>query len=163
MTTHTTEESKIKKNEAIFLSLLALGAVVSVCLAIIPSTRHNIKQMFISQDRKIIAKVDGSLAPGETIFTVLKIKEGSKLSIELYAPDEEGNLSLLNKTPLFDSRDGFLDVKESATNLAIMDVDKDGTNEIVAPTYDDQMIPRLNIFKFNPDTRALDRVAAPEE
>lgn len=161
--TNNTDEPRIKKNEAIFLSILALIAVVAVCLAIIPQTRQSIKKIFISQNRKIIAKVDGLLLNSNKNFTVFKIKEGNQLSIELYAPDEEGNLTLLNKTPLYESRDGYLDVKNTATNLAIMDVDKDGINEILAPTYDDQMVPRLNIFKYNADSNSLDRVAAPED
>ena len=162
MTTHT-DEPRIKKNEAFFLIALTLVAILLVCLAIIPQTRQNIKKLFISQDRKIIAKVDGHLLNTDKAFTVLKIKEGSKLTVELYSPDEEGNLTLLNRTPLYDSRDGYLHVRDSATNLAIMDVDKDGVNEVIAPTYDDQMVPRLNIFKYNSDSNSLDRVAAPED
>ncbi|HEY1078908.1 MAG TPA: hypothetical protein VGE46_02390 [Bdellovibrio sp.] len=69
----------------------------------------------------------------------------------------------MSKIPLFDARDGHVLMQGNATNLAITDVDKDGQLEIVVPTYDDQSVPRLNIFRYNPLNKAFDRATAPAD
>ena len=90
------------------------------------------------------------------------IKNKNSLSIEVYDQDAE-EMTLIAKIPLNETRDAYFSAKGNATNLALTDVDSDGALEIVAPTYDDQMIPRLNIFKYNPETKSFDRVTAPPQ
>lgn len=144
------------------MGLLALVAMTLVTVAVVPSLRTKIKDVFLSGDREIIAKVSGSLSPSGPRVTVLKIKSKNALSLEVYNQEATGELSLITKLPLFENRDGYFLLQGNATNLAITDVDKDGLLEIVAPTYDDQMIPRLNIFKYNPVNKSFDRMTAPE-
>ena len=50
------------------------------------------------------------------------------------------------------------DLKGNTTNLAIMDVDHDGVLELLAPAYDDNLIPRLNIYKYSPQDRSFTRM-----
>lgn len=158
----TTSESTFKKTELAIMGILGLFAMALITIAVIPNLRSKIKDTLISENREIIAKASGNLDALGPKVTVLKIKNKNSLSLEVYSTDESGAQILLAKIPLFEVRDGYFMLQGNATNLAITDVDKDGNLEIVAPTYDEQMVPRLNIFKYNPSTRGFDRMSAPE-
>lgn len=154
-------ESPFSKKEIIGLALLAFLAMSVTVVAVIPSLRSQVKELFSSQNRTILAKVNGNIGPLGPKVTALKIRSGDDLSLEIYDDTQDG-LALISKINLSEKRDGYITVQGNATNLALIDVDHDGLLEIVAPTYDDQMVPRLNIFKYNPATKTFDRVNAPE-
>lgn len=156
----TPSESTFKKTELTLMAVLAIVAMAVITAAVIPSLRMKVKNSLISADRNIVAKVSGNLTAEGTQVTILKIKSKDSISLEVYADSLEGQ-TLMTKIPLAESRDGYFLLQGNATNLAITDVDDDGNQEIVAPTYDDQMIPRLNIFRYNSATKSLDRVNAP--
>lgn len=145
------------------MGLLTLVAMALVTVVVVPSLRNKIKDTFVSSERNVIAKVSGSLTAQGPRITVLKIKSKGGLSLEVYSVDDVNEMHLLSRLPLFETRDGYFLLQGNATNLALTDVDKDGSLEIVAPTYDEQMVPRLNIFKYNPDTKSFDRVSAPDD
>lgn len=145
------------------MGLLTLVAMALVTVVVVPSLRNKIKETFLRSERDVIAKVSGSLTPEGPRVTILKIKSKGNLSLEVYSIDNANEMHLLSRLPLFETRDGYFLVQGNATNLALTDVDKDGNLEIVAPTYDDQMVPRLNIFKYNPNTKSFDRVSAPDD
>lgn len=153
-------ESTFKKSELTFMAILAIIAMAMISIAVIPSIRINIKNFFTFSGRSVIAKVSGSLGAEGPPVTVLKIQNKGILGLEIFTDTPEGQV-LMTRVPLADARDGYFLHQGNATNLAITDIDKDGNVEIVAPTYDDQMIPRLNIFRYNPLTKSVDRVNAP--
>ena len=157
----TTADSTFKKKEVLFIGILAVVAMALTTIAVVPSLRSKVKDAFAKEDRVILAKVSGRMTPEGPEMSVLKIKSNDKLSVEVYEVSASGNV-LLSQLSLFESRDGFVSLKGSATNLALADLDKDGIQEIVAPTYDDQMVPRLNIFKFNDQTKSFDRAQSQE-
>ncbi len=145
------------------MAILAVIAMMLTTVAIVPAFRNGIKDLFLSDERVILAKLIGDISPEGPRVTVLKIKDRELLSVEIYTAIEgEGNV-LLSRIPLFESRDGYFILGGNATNLALTDIDKDGLMEIVAPTYNDQMVPRLNIFKYNRASKGFDRVNAPGE
>ncbi|ASD65259.1 hypothetical protein [Bdellovibrio bacteriovorus] len=157
----TTSDTTFKNKEIILMGALALIAMALTVVAVVPSLRGKVKDAFLSSERKIVAKVDGTLGPDGPKVVVLKIQSRNSLNLEVYDAAAEG-LTLMARLPLYETRDGFVLVQGNATNLALTDVDKDGTFEIVAPTYDEQMVPRLNIFRYNPHTKSFDRATAPE-
>ena len=154
-------DSAFKKTEILLMAALAIVAMTLVAVAVMPNLRAKAKEMFLNSGRDVLAKVSGKIGPEGPMITVLKIKNQTNLSLEVYTHDDEGALTLFAKIPLFEARDGHFLLQGNATNLALTDVDKDGTLEIVAPTYDEQMVPRLNIFKYNLDSNSFDRMTAP--
>ncbi len=152
-----------QRNEVIFLGFLALVAIALVIVALIPSLRSQIKELLIPEQRLILAKVSGTIAPGADEFTILKIQKKDQIFVEIYQKNEDGHLILLTNLPLEDRRDGHFLVQGNALNLALVDVDQDGTQEVVAPTYNDQLVPRLNVYRYNPATKSFDRATAPSD
>lgn len=156
-------ESTFKKWELGLMACLGIIAMALITVAVVPSLRNSVKNAFLSANRDILAKVSGRLSADGPQITVLKIKSKNTIFIEIYSQEESGELVLMSKIPLFDARDGHVLMQGNATNLAITDVDKDGQLEIVVPTYDDQSVPRLNIFRYNPLNKAFDRATAPAD
>ncbi|MNL03334.1 hypothetical protein D3C87_1238670 [compost metagenome] len=157
------QESAFHKKEIVLMSVLAVLAMALLTVAIIPSLRNSVKEIFSSSERIILAKVSGNITAEGPKVTVLKIRSKDTLALEVYSDDPGQENTLIAKIPLFETKDAFFVVNGNATNLALTDVDKDETMEIVAPTYNEQMVPRLNIFKYNRASKSFDRVNAPEE
>lgn len=157
-------DSTFTKKEILLMVALAIVAMIVTTVAVIPNLRNSVKELFSSDSRTVIAKVSGSLTPEGPNVTVLKIHSKSFLELEVYKTDADGGgMAMIAKIPLSESRDGYFSLKGNSTNLALTDYDGDGTLEIVAPTFDDQMVPRLNIFKYNSATHGFDKMSSPEE
>lgn len=160
MTTKT--DSAFTKQEISLLIALAFVAMSLTTIAVVPSLRSKVKDSLSLQEREILAKVSGKISGAGPRVTVLKIRDKNSLTLEVYDMDGTDGMTLMTKIPLAESRDGYMSLQGNATNLALTDVDSDGAMEIVAPSYDDQMVPRLNVFKYNTSTKNFDRVSAPE-
>lgn len=158
----TNGDPKLKNSELLLMTTLAILAMALITIAVVPQLRLMVKNKLFGFNREIIAKVEGDITPTGPHVTVLKIKTHSSLFLEIFTPNEDKELTLLTKIPLYETRDGHFFIKGNATNLALTDVDNDGQLDIVAPTYDEQMVPRLNIFRYNKETQSFDRVTAPE-
>lgn len=159
----TNSDSSFQKKEVILILCLALVAMTLITIAVIPQWRTSVKDLLITDSREVIAKLNGSLSAQGPNVTILKIKNNTGISLEVYFLNQDEGMVLMAKLPLYETRDGYFLLQGNATNLALTDVDKDGNPEIVAPTYDEQMVPRLNIFKFNPGTKSFDRMTAPKD
>lgn len=157
------QESTFRKKEIVLMSILAVLAMVLLTVAIIPSFRTSVKEIFSSSERSILAKVSGNITAEGPRVTVLKIRSKDTLTLEVYSDDPGQENTLIAKIPLFETKDAYFVVNGNATNLALSDVDNDELMEIVAPTYNEQMVPRLNIFKYNRASKSFDRVNAPSE
>lgn len=78
--------------------------------------------------------------------------------VEVLSSDESGSRSVIDRIKIPGEYDGFFDFYGQASQLAIMDVDEDGQLELVAPTFDKQLIAHLNVFKFNPTSRQFEPI-----
>lgn len=157
-------ESPFSKNEKLLIGLLAALMMLLTTVAVVPSLRSKAKALLQNENRNILAKVSGQVNSESPRFTILKISAPEGLSLEIYTLDETTTkMSLSAKIRLDEKRDAFFSFQGNATNLAFTDVDGDGNLEIVAPAYDDQMVARLNIFKYNPDLKAFERMNSPAD
>jgi len=147
--------------ESLFIGGLLLVALVVTAIAITPNWRQAARDLVSPEQRVILAKVTGDLTGQGPHVIVLKIKLRDSLVLEIYDAEKSDENALMARIVLPEKRDGYFQLKGNATNLGLADVDNDGTMEIVAPAFDDQMIARLNIYKFNPATRSFDRMNAP--
>lgn len=157
-------ESSFSRRERLLILALTLIAMAVTTVAVVPSLRARAKTLFFSSQREILAKVSGSISATGPRVTVLKVRDAGGLSVEIYSsePDPQ-NPHLVNRFELGEKRDAFFSFRGNATNLALTDVDGDGSLEVVAPAYDDQMVARLNIFKFNPAIRSFERMQSPPD
>jgi len=147
--------------ESLLIGGLLLVALIVTAVAITPSWRQAVRDLVSPEQRVILAKVTGDLTGQGLQVMVLKIQVRDSLILEIYSVENSEENAMMAKIVLPEKRDAYFQLKGNATNLGLADVDNDGTLEIIAPTFDDQMIARLNIYKFNSATRSFDRLNAP--
>lgn len=147
--------------ESLLIGGLLLLALLVTAVAITPSWRQGVRDLFLPEQRLILAKVSGDLTGHGLHVTVLKIQMRDTLVLEVYNVEKPEESTLMARIVLPEKRDAYFQLKGNATNLGLADVDNDGTLEIIAPAFDDQMIARLNIYKYNPATHGFDRLNAP--
>lgn len=146
---------------------LIVGASVLVALLLAfvvsrPGAQDWVKEHLLSPRRTILSKVEGELTSKGDFVTVLKVKTQDNIAIEVHF-SEGGDLQEIKRIILSERRDGHMTLQGQSTNLALLDIDGDGNQEILAPTFDENLVPRLNIFKFNPTTRGFERVQSSDK
>lgn len=146
----STENSALKKDRSLMPMTLFLGliALILAVLSSLPKFRN--VMMSQVQERKILSKANTTFNGID--YVIFKIRTESGVDIEVYEKDPQTfHQKLKQSFNLNDDKDAFLSTKDRALNLAITDVDKNGTPDIVAPTVDRNGNSRLNIFKFDSD------------
>lgn len=157
----TTEVEAQKKNTFLIAmtTLICLSASL-MTLTLYTPTREKILDLTGAYDRKVIGKIDGNITQNGPHITVVKIKTRQEISIEIFEKkSEQDSYQLKRKIDLPDIQDAYFNLYGEATNLALTDVDSDGVQEIIAPTLDQDLSPRLNVIKYDPTTGSFDRAA----
>jgi hypothetical protein len=150
-----------QKKSILLLFLLAIVALAVTTVALVPSLRQPVRDFFTPEQRTILAKVSGDITGHGLKVTILKIQRRDSLMLEVYNEEHADERTLMARIILPERRDAYFQLRGNATNLGLSDVDNDGTLEIMAPAFDEQMIARLNIYKFNAATRSFDRMNNP--
>ena len=135
----------VLKKFSISLLVFCIGLTAVVA---IPQFRDAIRKQFISETRKVLAKATSNINADEQEYLILKVKHKSLIQLEIFLKSEN-NLKFLQKFTLQGTFDGFFTFAGEATNLAITNLDYDPQLEILVPTFDDDFVAHLQIFKFN--------------
>jgi hypothetical protein len=139
-------------------ALMLLFAMTLVA-AIHPEARTGIRDSILTDYRVLVSSAKADLSgKGESEYTIAKIKTRNSLFLEIYQNEKDGKTTLVQKIEMPDARDGYFNFNGSATNLALADVDQDGALEILAPSFDRDLVGRLNIFRFNADAGYVEKV-----
>jgi hypothetical protein len=153
-------------------SLLALLAIVGFVAVVHPDVRTSVRSSLRSDFRTVVSTAKGDLSGTGVMFTVAKIKTRDNIYLEIFETVIEQTLDgeadsassgseaprLVERIEITDARDAFFSFNGQATNLAIDDVNGDGRPEILVPTFDRNLVGRLNVFEYNNDTREFNRV-----
>lgn len=142
--------------------ILTIAFIASNFLYFTNSWTKSLRTFFAPPDRIILSTVTGKVVT-DTISKIVKIQTPQGLVIELYGELKDGLTPLLAKVEIPNSHDAYIQFLGRATNLALKDLDSDQLFEIIAPSYDSGLTPHLNIFKYNPDAKALVPYIAPAE
>lgn len=157
----TSSLSTMQKTRLFFVSLSAL-ITTALCLAVLtflPQSRELIRSLIISNSRVILAKADADLTGQGQKVSIIKVQTADSLALEVFETDSQGQkLQFVKRLVLPERKDAYFNFRGNAANLVVTDVDGDGALEIVAPTFDDNLIPRLNVYKFDPETRGFFRL-----
>lgn len=149
-----------KKNDNLLIIISLVLSFGFCLLATYPQFRGWFRDLFLTSNRVILAKADGHLTKDMPV-TVVKVKTADTLSLEIYTrnPDSDA-LTFLKRVLLKEKRDAHFTFRDNATNLVLTDLDEDGNLEILAPTFDENLIPRLNVYRYNPDTHSFSKMGA---
>ncbi len=130
------------------LSVLLLTAAVLLAAALTPSLRIKAQYYLLNRGREVLATAEGDLLNNGSSVKVIKYSSLEGIFVEILK-NEAGNYELIERILLPDRHDGLFNFQGHVTRLAITDVDQDGTQELLAPTFDQQLVPHLNVFRYN--------------
>jgi hypothetical protein len=142
------------------ITQLSLGLVATAAFfaAVIPDVRASVRGTVMKDFRTVVSTATGDLGGDGNMFTVAKIKTRNNIYLEIFSSITDGAPQLVERIELADSRDAFFNFDGQATNLAIEDVNGDGRKEILAPTFDKNLVGRLNVFEYNSSTGGFNKV-----
>lgn len=141
-------------------AIAAIGLVLVVA-CIYPPSRHWLQNFLAPESgREVLATAEGDLLNTGKIVKVIKYRGPEGIFVEIVDNDPE-HTDLIAKIVIPDKRDGLFNLHGRVTRLAIADFDNDGANELLVPTFDDQLVPHLNIYRYNPQSRQFDSVKPP--
>lgn len=138
----------------LFITVFALAFVAAVH----PTARSEIRGAVLKDYRTLISSTHADLVGDGSSYTVAKIETRDSLLLEIYRTQADGSDKLVEKIELADSRDGFFNFEDRATNLAVDDIDNDGRPEILVPSFDHELVGRLNIFHYNDESKGFERL-----
>jgi len=144
------------KKIALVASLFSVAFAAAV-LSSLPVIQNKIQQMFPSENRRLLAKIQSFYGPEQAKYLLLKIANDSGLSIEIYQEQADSGQPLLKqKFELLHDSDAYMTLDKNATNFALSDVDKDGQMDLLAPSVDRNGDLRLNTYRFNSELKSFE-------
>ena len=138
----------------LFAALFTLGII---CV-LHPELRQYIRSKVHKQYRVVLSTASGQLIKNHPVMKVIKIRTHEGLFLEVYGQDtiESSIRQLIDRIQLPDKRDGFFYFKGASANLFLHDIDGDDQLEILAPSFDENLIAHLNVYSLNPKTQKIE-------
>jgi hypothetical protein len=145
------------------MTLSALGFIAAVH----PDVRASVRGSLRADYRTVVSTARGDLSGTGTIYTVAKVKTRDNIYLEIFETimeqTESGKSATatqrqVERIEISDARDAFFSFNGQATNLAIDDVNGDGRPEILVPTFDRNLVGRLNVIEYDQDAQSFTKV-----
>lgn len=142
----------------LLFSVLVLIAATLLAAVLTPALRERVQNYFALVGREVLATAEGDLLNDGRMARVLKFRTRDGLYVEIVRVAPDGGTTPVETFMLPDKHDGLFNFHGHVTRLAITDVDGDGKQELLAPSFDNQLVPHLNVFRYNPATRRFEPV-----
>ena len=138
------------------ICLLFLGSGSLLAYGLRPESRQQILAAIVGNERHILARIQGNIDQNPLFYTLLKVREGRDLYLEIHhAPAEKGPQGLIDRVPIQDDFDARIEVAGRFTNLALIRGMSESQFDILAPTINADLIPKLNLFRFDQKLQKL--------
>lgn len=144
------------KGKVLYKTLLFLGVGLSFAIPLHPDIRNTVKNIFFSDHREIL-----SIAQGDFIGSVshiVKVRTHEGLIIEVYGKNNIQQIALLDRIVLKDHKDGYFNFNGEAANLVVNDINEDNIMEILVPSFNKNLVAKLNIYRFNSSLQKLEKL-----
>lgn len=156
MQTQDSQKAKVLFSYAAQIAMIG-GFAIMLISSLHPSARSHMRGLLAKDYRTIVSTATGNLN-GTSEFTVIKVKTRNALNLEVYENKEDGSSRLIERIEMPDAKDGYFNFNGQATNLAIADIDNDGKAEILAPSFDQNLVGRINIYQYNNEANSFQRI-----
>lgn len=140
----------------LFFSVLMLLAAALLAGVLTPSVRQAVQERLSSVGREVLATAEGDVLNESSVAKVIKFRDKDGIWVEVMRLEEDGRTSQVDRILLPDKHDGLFNYQGHVTRLAIADIDQDGSQELLAPTFDQQLVPHLNVFRYNKDLKKFE-------
>lgn len=145
-------------NRWLILSVFLILTATLLAAVLTPSLRLRVQQYLVNPGRDVLATAEGDLLNDGGAAKVVKFRTEEGIFVEIVKHDSDGTSLTVDRILLPDKHDGLFNYQGHITRLAIVDVDEDGKLELLAPTFDNQLVPHLNVFRYNPAIKRFEPV-----
>lgn len=150
----------MKKNlQLMVIGVLSILVVVLLAIALNTSWRAAFQQPFLSKQRLVLATVRGRFVPNEPLLKAVKIQEEGEIFVEVFLEENNGQLKEIGLIKTGQSKDGQFNFNGQVSRLVADDIDQDGLDELLVPTFDQNNNPRLQVFKYQPDLKEFQPIS----
>ncbi|MCZ0932125.1 MAG: hypothetical protein OXJ52_03120 [Oligoflexia bacterium] len=133
--------------------------------------KSRVSQIYKKNLRQTLSRVEGPLTEIGMDIRVLKVKQEDKIYLEFLSKKANNSYWFINSVELKGSREAYFDYHGDPSSLLLVDADKDGLLDVVAPTFDKFFWPHRNLVAYNKETKkfglkkqdSYPRVIAPEQ
>ena len=141
----------------LLFAALSFTALCSLLLAAVPPLREWVLKQFHGSP-KVLSTLEVDFFNNGRRVTFAKVLNPTGLFVEVYELNPDGDQIRIHQIQLPHNNDGFFHYGGEATNLVVTDVTGDGQAEILAPTYDDNQSPHLNVFAYSAEQKEFRRM-----
>ncbi len=145
----------------IIFSFFLLVTAILLAAALTPSVRAKVQNFIAHPGREVLATAEGDLLGDGSASKVIKYRNEDGLFVEVLKIEANGESKMIDRILLPDKHDGLFNYQGHVTRLAIADVDGDGKMELLAPSFDNQLVPHLNVFRYNPGSQRFEPFQPP--
>ena len=137
-----------------WLSLLSCLSVTMALVLFTPARDWLVHK--VSPQQKTLSVLHGDLMNDGSLVKVIKLKTAEGIVLEFYTDvDSNGSRNLISRVEIPHAQDGFFDHRGQAVQLAVVDLDGDGTMELLSPTFDGQLMAWLNPYRYSKEEKAF--------
>tara|TARA_Y100001935_G_C17307568_1_gene513370 strand:- start:2001 stop:2315 length:315 start_codon:yes stop_codon:yes gene_type:complete len=90
----------------------------------------------------------------------VKMIDGEGVFIEFFENGEDGSLKKVYEIRTGHPLDGQFNYRGHMSRLVASDVDHDGLEELLVPTFDEARRPRLNVYKYQPSVNEFQEISS---
>ncbi|HRK06232.1 MAG TPA: hypothetical protein PLZ57_00565 [Pseudobdellovibrionaceae bacterium] len=145
-------QSKFEVRPEAWLSLarFVMGgmALIAMITVLQPELRQSARGYLVQDYRKIVSTAQADLLGDGSQFTVAKVKTRDNIYLEIFQTLASGAPRLVERIEIPDARDAYFNFNGQASNLAIQDLNGDGRPEILSPSFDRNLVGRLDAFEY---------------
>jgi hypothetical protein len=157
-----TTETKSKLWDFALKGFTALFLAGMFIIVLNSDLRSNVRSLIRPNYRVILAVAMADLDGSGLKDQIVKVKTSEGLFLEVYAPRSHGDFGLqqelIASAQLPDKKDGYFTFNGEVTNLAVDRVDRDKHPKILASSFDGDLVGHLNVYRYVPGQKELERV-----
>ena len=137
-----------------WLSLLSCLSVAGAFVLFTPARAWVLSK--VTSQEEVLSVVHGDLMNDGSLVKVIKFKTAEGIVLEFYTDvRSNGARNLISRVEIPRAQDGFFDHRGQAVQLAVVDLDGDGTMELLSPTFDGQLLAWLNPYRYSKEEKAF--------